>query len=160
MVQDRAEVSSWHTEYASAKYACNAMTVDMTDVQRSIAAIGQELRFPLDHSLEEDSPIGLREEGRYVVEFVHDLRHFMSYQLQILTLINEEHRAHHQAKHNAMVKTQFFQHGDVVLCHRQVQSQKSKRVSSELLYAFMGPYIVLAAVDSTQYTLQGPRRTI
>jgi hypothetical protein len=57
MVQDRAEVSSWHTAYASVRYAWNAMPVDMTNVQRSIAAIDREFRFPLDHSLDDDSPI-------------------------------------------------------------------------------------------------------
>jgi hypothetical protein len=59
LVQDRAEVLSWHTSYASAHYTWNAMPVDMSGVQQYITAIDRELWFPLHNSMEDDSPIGL-----------------------------------------------------------------------------------------------------
>jgi hypothetical protein len=114
------------------------MPIDMTDVQRSIADIGREFQIPLDNSLEDDYPIALSEEGHGVVEFFHNLKCFMSHQHQFLTPLNEERRAHHRETHTTMVKTHLFQPVDVVLCHRQVQSQKSKWISSKLSYAFMG----------------------
>jgi hypothetical protein len=96
------------------------MPVDMANIQWSIAAIGREFWFPLDHSPEDDYPIDLPEECHGVVEFVHNLKRFMSDQHQILTLLNKKCRAHHWAEHNAMVKNCLFQPGDVVLCHHQV----------------------------------------
>jgi hypothetical protein len=84
----------------------------MINVQRSItaiAAISREFRFPLDHTLEDDSSIGLPEEGHGVVEFFHNLKLFMADQQQIIALINEECKARHQVKHNSMVKTHLFQ---------------------------------------------------
>jgi hypothetical protein len=71
------------------------MPVNMTYVQRSIADIGWEFLFPLDHSMEDDSPIGIPEEGHGVVDFVHALKCFLSDQQQIPTLLNDERRAHH-----------------------------------------------------------------
>jgi hypothetical protein len=123
-----AEVSFWYIAYASAQCGWNAMPVDMADAQRYITSIVREFRFPFDHSLEEKSPYGIPEEGQGVVEFVQDLKRFMSDQQQILALLNNESRALHRVGHNAIVKIHLFQYGGIVLCHRQVQSQKSKQI--------------------------------
>jgi hypothetical protein len=87
MTHDRGEIAEWHTAYASAQYASNAMPVDMTDIQRSIAAIGREFKFPLDHIV--DDPIGIPEEGHGVVECVHDITRFLKEQQQILQVLND-----------------------------------------------------------------------
>jgi hypothetical protein len=65
MTQDHGEIAEWHTAYASAQYAWNTIPVDMTDIQRSIAAIGWEFKFPLDHTV--DDPVGIPEEGQRAV---------------------------------------------------------------------------------------------
>jgi hypothetical protein len=88
MTQDRGEIAEWHTAYASAQYAWNAMPVNMTDIQRSIATIRREFKFMLDHTV--DDPVGIPEEGHGVVDFIHDLKRCMMDQQQILQVLNNK----------------------------------------------------------------------
>jgi hypothetical protein len=105
-------------------------------------------------------PVGIPEEGNGVVECVRDLKRFMTDRQQLLWVINDERRAHHHAKHNALVKNQSFQPGDVILCYRQVQRKTSDRISAKLTYGFTGPLIMLSDTGSTLYRIQKIRRAL
>jgi hypothetical protein len=134
------------------------MPADMTDIQRYIAAIGRDFKFSLDHTV--DDPIGIPEEGHGVVECVHDLKRFMLDQQHIMRVLNYERCAHNSAKHNALAKNRSFQHGDIVICHRQAQSKMSEWILAKLTYGFTGPFVVLGETESTRYLIPKIRRTL
>jgi hypothetical protein len=61
-------------------------------MQQSISAITRGFQFPLHHAV--DKPVGIPEEGHGVVEFVHDLKRFMTDRQQILCILNAERRSY------------------------------------------------------------------
>jgi hypothetical protein len=64
------------------------------------------------------------------------------------------------AKHNTLVKTWSFQPGDIIICHRQVQSNMSDRISAKLTCGFTAPFDVLGETGYTRYRIQKIRRTL
>ena len=73
------------------QYVWNSLAIDETDIQRSLAAVGQEFRFPLDVDLSL-SPILNNDTNSFVYNYIRDVSTYATFSLSILHILIEERR--------------------------------------------------------------------
>ena len=83
----------------TSQYTWNITPINNTDINRSMAAIGHNFRFPLDVSLS-PTPILNTETNSSLFNYLRDVSTFSNFLLSILQILIEERRTAHKDRKN------------------------------------------------------------
>ena len=119
--------------YKLSHYAWNSAPIDNTDVARSMAALGQELRLPLDVELS-PTPTLNDCQNTNLHEYLRNMSSSRPFATAIMQILAEEQQtAHHNRINNSKTKQQ-IQVGDAITARVTVQSQANNGTVKKLSY--------------------------
>ena len=131
----------------------NSFPIDGTDILRSIPAIGQELRFPLDIDLSALHPIN-SSNAESVVSYLRltdSNRYFAS---TILKILVEDRSTVHVERINNNRKIVTILHGDLVVARTTVQSNKANDKVAKLCYAVRSSFQIIRGTGRDGYIVR------
>ena len=150
---DRGTHLTYLQNAKTSQYAWNSAPIDNTDIPRSLAAIGRELRFPLDVELCPTPPLN-DEHNTALMQYLRDVSNDSKFSIAVLQILIEERRTAHRDRHNQQCKTAPFKVGDVVKAHVQVQSKSSIGQVGKLSYKARGPFQIIEDLGHGSYLVQ------
>ena len=136
---DKGSFQQWWQGVMFLLYAWNAAPINGTNICHSFVTIGWEFPFPVDLSSDKALQEALAE-GQGALDHCDLALPLLYKQWQLLKILNETWRLHHQELKNAGVNQQKFEVGDLVIVWKQIQSDAVAGVVAKLLFKVKGPY--------------------
>ena len=134
-------------------YTWNVMSIDGTDIIRSIPTIGRPLHFPMDVAMAE-LPMPVNDTAKATVSYLRQIGKDSKFAQELVTWLIDERRERYRERINQSRHPMEYKIDDMVMARVQVNSNAKDGVVGKLSIEARGPFRIIEDHKNVSYSVK------